>query len=338
MGDENYPNMHINYGATSSDSINLTVKKYGGMLTMTKEFLQSPYSAGYLNMVISKIGKAFARKKEAIVQQTISNMGKVTLFDNGTPGSSLLGSTSGRGIDGNYNNTLSPYDIMNAYVYGYTNYNVYYDVMIMHPFAWPMFMMVPTLKELLVGSNGQPVFPQQPNGHGAAGWANYMDPKLVPGNSFYGAPNMANPSVAFDPLIANKLGVDPYGTRPSYAGAQWTINPNGSGYFNHPIKVILSPTMPLAKADGSYYTDIIFASSGNIGAIFQSQGVRTREKGRTDEFEDVVKYKFDEAYGVLPYLRGEGFASIKGICLDRQYIFENVNTVELDGKRGNVVL
>lgn len=327
---EAYPKFDIAIGTSESESVNIMVKKFGGLLSVTKAFANNQYASTYLNIIFRKIANAFARKKEAVAQQSISKMGKVTLYDNDTPASADLGATSGRSIDGGWNNTLSPYDLMNAYVHGYTNYNMYYDTLVMHPFAWTMFMMTPQLKELLVGNDGTLKFPMEPSGSPAQGWPQYKPySNLYPQQNNYGTPNPNNPEFEFDPNVLSKLGVNPYDVYPGFMWSKWQIPPSKSGFFNHPLNIILTPTVPFAKSGTSYKTDLILASSGNIGAVFQAQNVRVREKNRTDEFEDVILYKFDEIYGVYPYFRGEGFGLIKNVQLDKQYVFENVNSVAL---------
>jgi len=336
-----YRNININFGSTSSERINLDVKTYGGMISVDKDFMSTPYSSTYLGMIFNKVGNAFARKKEAVVQSVITNSNAVTLYDNVTPSSARLGATSGRGIDGNFNNTFSPYDFMNAYTYGYTNFGVYYNTIIMHPFAWSMFMMTPEMKSMMVGDNGKIGFPQMPQGNVAGGFATGRPfEQLFPQENIYGLPNVNSPEFKLDPTALSKLGTNPYDTYPSFMWSSWKTNPGANSFINQPMNIILTPVVPFAKSGSTYVTDIILADSNNVGAIFQAQNPQVREKGRTDEFEDVILYKFDEKYGVLPYLRGEGFGLIKNVNLQRQFVFDNVNSASLapSGDRGEFKL
>lgn len=331
-----YRKITIDHGSTTSERINVNIKAYGGIMAIEKDFLKSSYSSTYLGVIFSKLGKAFARKKEAIVQQVITNSDAVLLYDNVTPANSRMGSTSGRGIDGSYNDTLAPFDLMNAYIYGYTNFGVYYDTLIMHPFAWTAFIMTPQLKSMLIGDNGSVQYPPFPTGNNAMGFPNGRGQynKLFPNQNIYGLPNINDPEFKLDPTNLTKLGPNPYGVYPSAMWGEWTVSPSKSGFFNKPLRIIVTPTMPFTNNSGSYTTDLILADSNNVGAIFQSQRPQVREKGRTDSFEDVVLYKFDEKYGVMPYLRGEGFGIIKNISLDREYVFENMNSVTLSSTAG----
>ncbi len=336
-----YRQFTINFGSTNSERINITVKTYGGLLAISKDFMKTPYSSTYIGTIFKKIGNAFARKKEAIVQQVITNSNAVILYDNGSGTTPRLGKTSGRDISGSFNDTLAPFDLMNAYIYGYTNFGVYYDTIIMHPFAWSAFIMTPQLKSLLVGPDGSTKFPPFPTGHTAPGFPNFRPyNKLYPNANVYGTPDINNPEFKLDPSLA-KLGTNPYNVYPSFMWSEWTTNPN-NGFFNSPLHIIVTPSVPFqANGTNGFITDLIMADSKNVGAVFQAQNPQVREKGRTDNFEDVILYKFDEKYGVMPYLRGEGFGLIKNIKLDRQYVFENNNSVTItnDGSgRGEFTL
>ena len=96
------------------------------------------------------------------------------------------------------------------------------------------------------------------------------------------------------------------------------------------MKVIIShlvPFTPAALVGGKPTTNIIMADSQRCGILV------TREAASPDQadiFErDVHQVKVKERYGLGVFDQGKGIAVARNVIVDRNYVFDNVNSVTL---------
>lgn len=313
-----YP--EVFFDVDGGDMVSVIFKKYGVKLGMSREAKERD-NWGILKLWLQKCSNAFARNKEKTHARILNNLG-VTLIDNRTPADSFIGTVTGRGIDGAQNGTFSHNDLMKVYVWGQQR-ELNYDTIIMHPFAWEMWMVDPELKEIAMNGSNVATY-KMPSGMGAKGWP-APHGKLGEQTGPYG--NETN-------LLA-KMGAYPY---------TYDLNPFGMTYNIRPqtlpgLKtVIVSPHVPIARdgVTGKYITNVIFVDSTNCGVHI------TKEATTSEQWEDTEKevswLKLRERNGTALYSQGRGVAVVKNVVCDRNYTFQNMNSVVLSPLTTNIQL
>ena len=314
--------------------IHLEVKKYGAKIAATKELMESD-NWGILAYTLANLADELVNKREKLCMQAINEQAGYTLIDNNNAAGTPLGSCTGRGLDGAQNGALGIDDIMNALSYmQMRGSNI--DTIIIHPFAWSMWVRDPEIREVVLNSN----VIYTPQGAPAPGWGQSPFGQLgVPYNMFGSGiaalppaqgGNGQNQNVV-DPLFG-KLGIAPY--------AYPTLTPFGSTFYvqpkfiDKPLKVIVSPLVPYYKvndssspANGKFATNIILADSMNCGIILQ------KENPSMDEWDDIERevhfLKVKESYGLAMKDQGRHVAVLRNIVIDRTYAFENMHSVTL---------
>ncbi len=314
-GDYKESNLEMDEEAFRMD---IPIRKYGGMITISDEALELN-SVDLIRMWMQKLGTGFAQHKEKTGIQMINRFGK-TVFDGANPSASLLGCPTGRGIDGAQNGTMSLYDFFDLYAHltlrGFTP-----DTLLINPFAWKMFMTDPETREIFL-KNGVLSGYRMPAGSYASGWGtlfNGMGERLIA---------TGNPSI--DPTLG-KLGVNAFGSTIgenhllSMLGNTFNIPPTNQ--FPGPLKVIVTPYVGFRKStspSNGMVTDIILADSQNCGILAQKENVSFEEF--SDPWRDIRVTKARERYGFGILEQGKSIVVAKNIVIDRNYVFENVNS------------
>ena len=302
--------------------IDLSVKKYGGLVRITQEALEMNM-VDLIRMWLQKMGTSMAQFKEKVGIDIINKFGKV-VFDGANPAQSVKGSPSGRGIDGAANGTMSLYDFFDLYAH-LTLLGFNPDTLLINPMAWKMFMTDPETREIFL-KNGVLSGYRMPAGSYASGW----------GTSFggFGERMTGTGNPGMDPTNpALKLGVSAYGTslaeNHNLAMLGNTFNIPPSNQFPGPLKVIVTPHVGYRKATtpDTYVTDIYLIDSQNCGVLGQKELPTVSEF--TDPWRDIQVTKVHEKFGFAILEQGKSIAIAKNIVIGKNYVFENSNSVTL---------
>lgn len=126
----------VEMNTLENSTLEVRVKKIGLKVSITEEAI-SDSSWDILGMNIRKMGQAMARYKEELIFNNFSNHGNV-IFDNNQRSQFPEAGTTGYGIDGTYNDTLSVEDFLDLVLALMGQNQVPTDV-IMHPLTWVVF-------------------------------------------------------------------------------------------------------------------------------------------------------------------------------------------------------
>lgn len=299
--------------------VDITIKKYGGLIRITEEALQMNM-VDLVRMWIQKMGTTMAQHKEKVALQMINRFGTVIL-DGVNPANSILGLPTGRGIDGAANGTMTMNDFLDFWAHlqmrGFNG-----DTLVMNPMAWKLFMTNAETREIVV-NNGILASNKMPNGSYAPGW----------GTSFngLGERHVATGLTSIDPSGTEKVGIS------AFTGAL-TTNHNlsmlGNTFQLAPgsmmpgaLKLIITPYAgyrAAATPSGAYLTDVYLIDSSACGVLVQKELPTIEEF--SDPWKDIRVTKARERYGFGILEQGKGIAIAKNIVIDRNYVFENVNS------------
>jgi hypothetical protein len=296
--------------------INLRVQRYGIELRLHEDVVKQNLLP-LVSMWMTRARNAFVRNREKLAIQELKKTGIVT-FDNNSPGSYVheVKSYTGRDITGAYNGTMSLNDLMEMYVKalldGFT-----LDTIAMHPFAWQTFMTDPDFKEIIVNNNTVVSF-RPPNGTGAVNRFKAME---FGGLGLPWSKGAGNGTM--DPTLA-KLGQNPYSLNQSLLGAEYNIAPK---YFPTPLKIVVSPYVPLSKIGNTTVTDIIFAEGGESGVVLREGDPIVKQFSVEEKEAVVTRMREGLAFGTMNL--GKAVRVAKNVVIDRNYVFNNVNSVTL---------
>lgn len=315
--------------------IHLEIKKYGAKVAATKELIESD-NWGIFAYTVRSLAEELLNKKEKLAIGMLNEQSGWVLMDNASAATVPLGSCTGRGIDGNQNGTMTVDDIMSIMAWmqmrGYM-----IDTILVHPFAWTLWARDTEIREIIMG-NG---VTQVPQGNANPGWADPFQGMGIPyqkygGTGTFNDPNSGHGQV--DPVFG-KLGLAPY-SYPNLTpfGATYYTNPK---HLDRPLKILVSPFVPyyqisgsaaggasIADPNGKFATNIIFADSSKCGLILQKENATMEE---WQDYEREINYiKIRERYGMALQEQGRAVAVAKNIVIDRNYNFDNVNSVSLN--------
>lgn len=299
------------------DMVAITTDKYGLKISLTEEVVKEN-QWDVVNIWMRAAGKALARHKERLAAKLLNEMG-YDVFNNISPTASYAGVTTGRGIDGVKNGSMTANDVFEMYAY-LLNRGFSPNTLLMHPLAWKTFMTDPEMREVvLAGSTVASV--RSPNGTPGVAYAtshNGMGLRMVAtGNGETSGNSVKGPSAWTQTL--NPIG------------ASFNIAPK---YLPTPLEVIVTQYVPFKygsfgyeTTDAGASTNIIMADSGACGVIAQSAPITTDTW--TDPERDIQNIKIRESYGMALVEQGKGLAVARNIAIARNYVFENSNSVTL---------
>lgn len=303
------------------DMVALTTEKHGLKISMTQEVLDDNLF-DVVGIWLRAAGRALARHKERQGAKIINEMG-YDVFDNASPEDSYLGSTTGRDITGAVNGSVTVNDVFGMYTYllhrGFSP-----DVLMMHPFAWKTFMCDTEMREVVLdGATVKSV--KVPQGSYAENW----------GTSHMGY-GLRTTATGREQTSGNNVkGGSPWTQTLNPLGATFNIAPR---YLPAPLEVIVTQYVPFrvgnrgSGATGNESTrgsisNLIMVDSNNVGVIGQSMPVTI--DSWTDPERDIENLKVREAYGFAVLEQGKGIAVARNISTDRNYNFENSNSVTI---------
>lgn len=131
-----YREDYVDFNTIENSTLEIRVKKIGTRVAITEEAITDS-SWDILGINIRKMGKAMARYKEEWIFNTFTDHGHI-VFNNYLRKQNPEAGTTGRGQDGNFNDTLSVEDFLDMVLTLMGNGFVPTDV-IMHPLTWVVF-------------------------------------------------------------------------------------------------------------------------------------------------------------------------------------------------------
>lgn len=238
---------------------------------------------------LRECSKALARHKEVKAANILANLG-IIAFDNVTPAQSRFGVTTGRGLSGVANGSLTLDNLFDAFALvmmaGFIP-----NTLIMHPLTFVMFMKDPVLRAVTLAGGNQAWF---------GGWnGNAASRRAGSRTHVSGAQNIVPPDAASGDAAS---GVNEYNTALTSAPvlpARWAW----------PLRIVVSPWIPYDPATRN--TDIILCDGNEIGAYAEEYGVKV---DRWDDLSiDVTTVKLRESYCFHMYNEGFGVSILKNV-------------------------
>jgi len=311
-----------NLDLDGGDMVSVTVKKHGIMFDVTDEVIRDS-QWDVLNLWLRAAGRALARHKEESALKLFNEMG-ITIFNNDQSAQDgEIGALTGRGIDGVPNGTMTLSDIMQMWIHG-TMRGFTMDTILMNPLSWGMFATDPEVREIVL-SGATPTTPRAPSGSGFSGWPT--------GHGGLGLRTQATGSIGSG--VEAALGgqhlpaSSPWVAQLSPFNATYNIAPRGLGA----IRVLISPYVPFSNAVtlGTGVTkptaSVIMLDSSNAGLLVVRDPVTMTDW--TDKARDIQNVKLIERYGMNAVEQGKGVAVARNVVIDRNYVFDNVNSQTL---------
>jgi hypothetical protein len=303
---ETYPETTLSTDTVGA-TVNITVAKYGCAINISDEAIKDN-QFDVITLWLRAAGAALARLKESKAVKLINTMG-VTVFDNAAPADSEIGTLTGRNIAGAANGTMTINDLFDMWAYmALRGFNP--DTLIMSPLAWKVFAVDPELREIVL--NGAVLATRRmPLGEGNSGWSGIFTPEGVGPRYKY---------------TGDGEDISAYTQTLTPVGATWNIPPK---YLPAPLKVLVTHLVPFAERSGNDkpITDIMMADSQRCGILVQRETPTTKED---DIFaRDVHQVHVYERYGMGLFDQGKGVAVARNVVVDRNYIFDNMNSVSL---------
>jgi len=313
---------------THRQTIRIITQKYGLKLSVTDEALSAaPFDV--LNMWLNCAGRALARIKEQRAATMLCEEG-LTIFDNGAPGASERGCTTGRDISGIQNGSMTYDDLYEMYIYQRVR-RFEPDTLLINPLAYRIFIKDQLTMEMLQnGAHWNNIL-----GNPAPGW----------GTTFQGLGYRTTATGRSTPGgTTSRIGASPWVT---------TLNPLGATFYTQPqygpfgnMRVIVSPFVPFTE-NGGQWTDkdgvthtvntchILMIDSTRCGIFVEAQGIRNDE---WDDPERDIRYtKLSERWGMNILEQGKGVSVAFNVNVTPNYLFDNANTVTLSPLSNDIV-
>jgi len=300
----------------------VNVDKHGLLLPVTDEVIEED-QWDVMNIWVRAAGRALARHKEKLAMQLVNESG-YTLFDNSDFANSTYGSLTGRNIAGTQNGTMSFNDLTKMFAWlamrGFTP-----NTLIMHPLAWMVFATDPLMREIVL-KNGTIASEVIPQGTYSTGWGTENN-----GLGYRTTATGTGPGNGPDEVFG-KYGASMFTQKLNPLGATFYTNPD---FLPVPLKVLVTPFAPYHEsvglagtaASGKDATNVIMADSNAVGVLVQKSPPTVAEFD--DPSRDIKNMKIAERYGFAILEQGKAIAVAKNVILDKNYVFENTNSVTL---------
>jgi len=303
----------------------ITITKHGMALPVTEEAIEED-QIGIINIWLKAAGRALARHKEKKAMQLLNETGTV-LFDNADPTHAIYGSLTGRNIAGVQNGTMTFNDL--AVMFGYVTMRNYIpNTLIMHPLAWMVFATDPLMREIML-KNGKIASETVPQGSPSSTFEGELPEDIQKLGPKYG-PFGTGPG----------NGPDSFG-RMGASAFTWKLNPYGATFYTSPdflpvpLQVIVTPFAYYKEhggragtvAEGKPTTHIIMCDSDAVGVLVQKSPIQVEDF--EDPLRDIKTLKIGERYGFAIIDQGKAIVIAKNVIIDKNYVFDNVNSVTL---------
>ena len=264
------------------------IGKHGIMVSMTDEAIR--WCAWDIwGMYLRHAGKALAKHKEEQVVKHVFAQGEVFFNNNTISGRK----TTGRDISGAYNGTFTSDDLFTMYA-DLLNEGYIPDLMLVHPFAWQIFVRDPILRNFA--------------------YLNNM-PSAIVAQGYQGKPAAtemwSNPGLAQRRQVSEAANTaTTYGPQPSYL-------PFGA------LRVVVTPFVDYDHTNDT--TDIYLCDSRDIGILAVDEGITTEDWN--DPLHDVKSTKFRERYGVASANNGRSIRIARGVVVAKAFDF-SLSTIQ----------
>lgn len=302
---QEYPEQDVEIGGAT---VTAKVGKVGMAFGFTEEMLR--YSQfDLMGLYMREAGRAMARHKEKKIFRHILSLG-VPIFDNATPSSSYNGVTTGRGLSGSANGSMTMddlFDMMAQLLHqGFTP-----NTILVHPLTWLMWIKDPTMRAFALQSGGGSFFQRWTGTPGAAFPGS--DPIGITGHqSIIPGGNVAGETAS---------AIEEY-------NQTLTSAPVLPSYFPFPFRIIVSPFMPFDP--DTLLTDVFVFQSGELGAMLVDEPLTTDEW--TDPRVDIRKIKLRERYALAIYNEGLGIAVARNVkVVPNQIVLPAQGTFSVSG-------
>ena len=290
-----YPEQSLNW---AGGTVQAQIGKSGIAIKITDEMVR--YSQfDVIGMHLRAAGRALARLKETKIFNLIRAEG-ATCFDNATPASSLKGVTTGRGLDGSANGSLTMDDLFDMWAQIVTQ-GFMPNTLIMHPLTWSMFIKDATMRSFVMTNGGGSFFGSHtgnPQG-GFSPWASASNNGLGPSHA---APNHVPGSTT-----ATGLTSTPSGDQSQTQTGQPVLPPHAG--FLGGLAIVVTPYMPFDAA--KKLTDIYLCDRNELGFLIVDEDPTTEEFD--DPARDIRKVKVRERYALAVNNEGLGVAVAKNV-------------------------
>ncbi len=279
---QEYPEFSIQKGGGTATA---NIGKHGIAIKITEEMLKfSQWDV--MGLHVRQASKALARHKERQIFNMINASG-VVIFDNTTPASAEIGRTSGRGLSGAGNGSMTVDDLYDMYAKslerGFTP-----NIVLCHPLAWAAFVKDPNMRSLVLET-------------GSGNWFNGLPQNVAPSLS---SAWMKAGKMTGTPTV-NATQAEREGTQQSKIGFP-AMFPFGGLTV---IPTAFVPFDPLTKM-----TSIIMIDSAEVGAMVVSEDP-TMEEWK-DPARDIYKLKLRERYGFALFNNGLAISIARNVSVE----------------------
>lgn len=315
---EFYPDMD------GGNMIAMNVGKVGVMIHFTDEMIDDT-QFDVVGLWLRAAGRAFARHKERKGMKLLDEMG-IVIFNNNDPANAQEGVCTGRDITGAQNGSMTLNDVFQMYAF-LANRGFSPSHWVVHPLAWAMFLTDSEIREVIM--NGNTLMSNRlPQGSPSPGWPTEFGGLGIRTKGTGEGPEQPD----FGPNAANKYGANAFSNRLNSLQSTFNIPPRG---LPAPLTMLVTPWVAYRSiagragtaADGKPSATVVMADAAATGLHV------TRETVSVEEFDkpliDMHGLKLRERYGFLPIEQGKGVAIGRHIIIDRNYVFENSNSVTL---------
>lgn len=316
---EFYPDMD------GGNIIATSVGKVGVMIHFTDEMIDDT-QFDVIGLWLRAAGRAFARHKERKALKLLDEMG-IVIFDNASPSTAQKGVCTGRDITGAQNGSMTLNDVFEMYAFG-ANRGFSPSHWLTHPLAWAMFLTDSEMREVIM--SGQTLMTNRlPQGGPSPGWPTEFN-GLGIRTTATGEEGPQQPD--YGPKFGGKFGAHPFLNGLNPLMATFNIPPRG---LPAPLTMIVTPWVAYrtnagratTAASGKASTTVVMADASATGLHI------VRERVSVEEFDkplqDMHGLKLRERYGFLPIEQGKGVMIADDVIIDRNYVFDNVNSVTL---------
>lgn len=247
-------------------SLEIRVKKFGAKVSLTEEAINDGAWDLY-NLNVRQLGRAMARCKEEQCFNAFTQHGNI-IFDNAIRTQKPEAGTTGRNIDGKFNDTMTMEDLLEMMLAMMANDNTPTDV-IMHPLTWVIFA-----RNTMIG-NGLTF--------GAFGGQS-----VHPWGATQGTPGFAG--------LSSEMGPQKFVLTPEQA----------QGRIPFGINVNFSPFIRFDKQNRTF--DMYVINANNVGVIVQKEALTTDNWTDPERDIRLLKVKERYGVGILDHGRGIGVA------------------------------
>jgi hypothetical protein len=301
------------------------VGKVGVMIHFTDEMIEDT-QFDILGLWLRAAGRAFARHKEKKAIRLLNEMGTV-VYDNGNPSGAEKGVCTGRDITGAQNGSMTLNDVFEMYAY-MVNRGFTPSHWVVHPLAWAIFLTDSEMREVMMEA-GTLVTNRLPDGSPSPGWPTEFGGR----GQRTAATGEGEETPNYGPSNAQgRFGANAFTQSLNPLHSTFNIPPRG---LPTPLQILVTPHLQYrasagltsTAADGKASTSVFMADANATGVLINKESISIEEFDKP--LQDMQGLKLRERYGFMEIEQGKGVTVAKQVIIDRNYVFDNVNSVTL---------